>query len=496
MTTTGRRAIVAVACVGALLASACQIRVTDPVPMGPSLPLTTEGASIVDSNGRQIVLRGVNWFGFETETHAPHGLWTRDHRDVLRQIRAAGFDTIRLPFSVASLRSSTTSGIDHSIGANAELAGLTPLEVMDRIVDAAGEEGIMILLDSHRLDDQRIPELWYGDGYSEQDWVDTWVLLAERYRDRPWVIGADLKNEPHGPATWGTGDPATDWRLAAERAGDAILEVAPDWLIVVEGIEGPVEGQQLSGHWWGGNLEAARAHPVRLSQPDQLVYSVHEYGPGVWPQPWFEGPDVAAELARRWAIGFDWLVEEDIAPVIVGEFGGRQVGEDTVEGRWQRQLLEHLTATGTSWIHWSWNPNSTDTGGVLLDDWRTVDQPRLDLLRQAMGEGTGTTSTTTTATAPEATTTTTAPPPGDLEVRLSVSSDWGAGWCADGVVTNHGAVEVTWSVPLEVDGTPQETWNLVLEGGPGTYRASGGAPWNAVVPAGGTVGGWGLCATR
>ena len=39
------------------------------------------------------------------------------------------------------------------------------------------------------------------------------------------VIGADLHNEPHSPACWGCGDPNTDWRLAAERAGNAILSV-------------------------------------------------------------------------------------------------------------------------------------------------------------------------------------------------------------------------------------------------------------------------------
>ena len=367
-------------------------------PATPILPLSTDGARIVDARGRTVVLEGVSWFGIETETHVPHGLWTRDWTELLAEIDAAGFDTIRLPFSIESLRATSTTSINTSLGANAELAGLTPLEVMDRIVDEAGRLGLLILLDGHRLDSTRIPELWYGDGYSEADWIDTWTMLAQRYRDRPWVIGADLKNEPHGAATWGSGDPATDWRLAAERAGNAIGAVNPDWLIVVEGVEGPVPGQQLPGHWWGGNLEAARAHPVRLDVPDKLVYSVHEYGPGVYDQAWFSDPDVAATLAHRWAVGFDWLVDEDIAPVLVGEFGGREVGPDTVEGRWQRQLAAHLAAKGISWTYWSWNHNSSDTGGVLLDDWRTLDAAKVALLADLMA-------------APGPTPTTTAPAP-------------------------------------------------------------------------------------
>jgi endoglucanase len=31
-------------------------------------------------------------------------------------------------------------------------------------------------------------------------------------------------------ATWGTGDVSTDWDLAAQRAGNAILDVNPEWL--------------------------------------------------------------------------------------------------------------------------------------------------------------------------------------------------------------------------------------------------------------------------
>jgi endoglucanase len=44
-------------------------------------PLSTRGAEIIDAQGKVVVLRGVNWFGMETENHAPHGLWARDYQD-------------------------------------------------------------------------------------------------------------------------------------------------------------------------------------------------------------------------------------------------------------------------------------------------------------------------------------------------------------------------------------------------------------------------------
>ena len=336
-------------------------------------PLSTQGAEIVDAKGHPVLLRGINWFGIETDTHAPHGLWARDYKDMLAQMKDLGFNMIRLPYSVQSLQESTVKGIDFSIGSNRDLEGKTSLEVMDRIIEEAGQYGLMVLLDSHRLNDKEIPELWYGDGFTEADWVNTWTMLAKRYRHQANVIGADLKNEPHGRASWGTGDKATDWRMAAERAGEAILDINPDWLIVVEGVEKNVPGQALDTHWWGGNLEGVRNYPVRLSRLDKLVYSPHEYGSGVFPQAWFSDRTFPNNLYRRWEIGFQYIARLKLAPILVGEFGGHKIGYWSKEGIWQRQFMDYLGENNLNFAYWSWNPNSDNTGGILEDDWRSVD---------------------------------------------------------------------------------------------------------------------------
>ena len=79
----------------------------------------------------------------------------------------------------------------------------------------------------------------------------------------------------------GTGHAATDWRLAAERIGAAVLALEPRLLVFVEGVDGnccPVGTRQPA--FWGGALDAAGAAPVRLPVADKLVYSPHVYGPG------------------------------------------------------------------------------------------------------------------------------------------------------------------------------------------------------------------------
>ncbi|MEL7313773.1 MAG: cellulase family glycosylhydrolase, partial [Cyanobacteria bacterium J06559_3] len=209
-------------------------------------------------------------------------------------------------------------------------------------------------------------------------------LLAEHYRDQANIFGADLKNEPHGPASWGTYDFKTDWRWAAERAGNAILAINPDWLILVQGVEQNVPDQQLEIHWQGGNLEGARRYPVRLSVPNKLVYSPHEYGPGVFDQPWFSEDTFPENLRDRWDVGFNYLVTENIAPVLIGEFGGRQTNDQSPEGIWQRQLVDYINEHDLSYAYWSWNPNSDDTGGILLDDWQQIDAAKQALLAQTL----------------------------------------------------------------------------------------------------------------
>src|SRR5260370_728575 len=81
---------------------------------------------------------------------------------------------------------------------------------------------------------------WFGfhtDTSPEARWISDWKMLANHYKDNPLVIGADLHNEPGAPACWGCGQPTLDWRMAAQRAGNAILAVNPNWLIFVEGVD-------------------------------------------------------------------------------------------------------------------------------------------------------------------------------------------------------------------------------------------------------------------
>jgi endoglucanase len=334
----------------------------------------TQGGEILDSAGNPVIFTGINWFGLETESYAPHGLWARSLDSLLDQIVQLGFNVIRLPYSNQLFDpGSVPNGINYEL--NPDLKGLNGLQIMDKLIADAGKRGLKVILDRHRPDSHAQSELWYTSQYSQERWIQDWVMLAKRYAGNDTVIGADLHNEPHGKATWGTGDPATDWRLAAEKAGNAILAVNPNWLIIVQGVDHIGD----DWYWWGGNLSGARQYPVQLDVPGRLVYSTHVYGPGVYPQPWFSDPNFPNNLPGIWESHWSYLQKEGIAPVVVGEFGGHSVGNDK-EGVWQRSLVSYLSQNRISYFYWTLNPDSGDTGGVLLNDWQSVDPGKKALL--------------------------------------------------------------------------------------------------------------------
>jgi aryl-phospho-beta-D-glucosidase BglC (GH1 family) len=351
----------------------------------PSGYLHTSGNQIVDAAGHSVRIAAVNWFGTESTTYAPHGLWTASYKTMMTQMVQQGFNAIRLPFSLQTFApSSTPNGIDFS--KNPDLAGLNGLQVMDKIVACASQLGLKIILDDHRSAAGAGPNgdgLWYGDGYSQQDWINTWTMLASHYAGNSTVIGGDLSNEPHGPATWGDGGP-NDWAAAATLAGNGIQAVNPNWLILVEGIE-TYQGQST---WWGGNLQGVAAHPITLNTPNQLVYSPHDYPASIYPQSWFSDPNYPNSLPAVWDKEWGYIAKSGIAPVLVGEFGSKL--QSTSDQQWLQQFVKYIDQTGMSgggqgisWAYWSWNPNSGDTGGILQDDWSTVNTAKIAAIQPA-----------------------------------------------------------------------------------------------------------------
>ncbi|MFC9507660.1 cellulase family glycosylhydrolase [Streptomyces sp. NPDC057002] len=444
----------------------------------------TSGRQILDAAGAPVRIAGVNWFGFETANHVVHGLWARDYKSMIDQMRSLGYNTIRMPYSDDILKPGTMPDSVNHDGKNTDLRGLTSLQVLDKIVAYAGQAGLKIVLDRHRPDAAGQSALWYTASVPESTWITNLKALATRYKGNSTVVGIDLHNEPHDPACWGCGDTTRDWRLAAQRAGNAVLSANPELLIMVEG----VQSYNGTNGWWGGNLMGVAQYPVQLDVPNRLVYSAHDYATSVAQQPWFSDPSFPANMPGIWDKYWGYIFKQNIAPVWLGEFGTTL--QSTVDQRWLSALVTYLRSTSANgadsfhWTFWSWNPNSGDTGGILKDDWQTVDTAKDGYLKAIKapgfaGGGSG-------------------PDPGGpgdpggpaaCTAAYTVSSDWGGGFNAEVKVTNTGSTPLTsWKVAWTWSGAQKVTsmWNA-------SYTQSGAsvtavnAAHNGSVPVGASV---------
>ena len=319
---------------------------------------TTSGTRILAPTGADFVINGINWYGFETTSGVAHGLWTKDYRVIIDQIRGYGYNTIRIPFSNQMWQTNPLPA-SGQVAACASCAGKRARDILAMIVNYAGSVGLHVILDNHRSeagDSAQENGMWYTAAYPEQSWIRDWVsvlhwtegirqslgapdtITVNRYASdgAPIVLGFDLRNEPHTPgtyasgATWGSGDgvdpranpnpnpfaPACvgtstcrDWRLAAQRAGSTLMGEAarngwPFPLIFVEGVSVYPQpgGTHASGpydyYWWGGNLLGVNGNASNPGAPILLNAGGNAavLGPPVYNQVVYSAHDYGPKL--------------------------------------------------------------------------------------------------------------------------------------------------------------------------------------------------------
>lgn len=389
------------------------------------------GSRLYDKDGNEVWLTGANWFGLNCCEAIPHYLWSGDVDDMLSEVADRGINVIRFPIStelllswmngdpnpVGSVQASYDPPYDKDDGNGGIIKAGTygninkdflledgktlknSEEIFDVILDKCKKYGIKAFIDIHSPHTDNSGHnynLWYGkettDGtmVTTDLWIDSLVWTADKYKNNDTLIGYDLKNEPHGKGQEGTAaakwDGSTDennWAYAATKCADAILDVNPNALIFIEGVEQSMSGAMAGdywgmpdrrdnspyiGAWWGGNFRGAREYPIQPEHgTSQIVYSPHDYGPSVYAQTWFDKDFTTQTLLDDyWYDTWAYINAEDIAPELIGEWGGHMDGAENQ--KWMTLLRDYMIDNHINHTFWCLNTNSGDTGGL----WKNI----------------------------------------------------------------------------------------------------------------------------
>ena len=370
--------------------------------------LTTDGNRIVDQNGTEVWLTGCNWFGYNTGSNIFDGVWSCNMREALESIADHGFNLLRIPMSAELLlqwKNGEYPQANFNHAYNPELESMNSLEIFDYALTICAANGIKVMIDIHTLPTDAMGHnypLWYTDSMTVDDFYEALDWLSARYANNDTIIAYDLKNEPHGKASepdhaiWNDSEDENNWRYVAQNAGNIILDNNPHALIVIEGVQiypiDPATNNFTSTNdddyynsWWGGNLRAVADYPIDFGSPErnaQIVYSPHDYGPAVYEQPWFEGGFTYESLYEDyWHEAWLYIDEEEIAPLLIGEWGGFMSGDNLTWMTYMRQLIAEYRLNHTFWC---FNANSGDTGGLVLDDFVTWDEDKYEFVREVL----------------------------------------------------------------------------------------------------------------
>ncbi|RYP10463.1 hypothetical protein DL764_000646 [Monosporascus ibericus] len=380
----------------------------------PELPLSTQGRWIVDASGARVKLRCANWAG-HMEANVPEGLHKQPVGRIADIIAAAGFNCVRLTYSVdhalapnvkvadAFISSAGSAGVGREAidGLLAQVAeknpwvlegeGATTRRVFEEVIKSLWDRGVVTILDNHvskagNIDDGNG---WWDEafGYNRmnsryfhtQNWLDGLSAMASWGARQPGVVGLGLRNEVREWLLQGLNGRA-DWYKYMEQGARLVHAAHPDALIL---IGGTLSSTDLS-HVKVRNLDWSEWR-------DKHVWEWHSYSFTVN----FPNSGQNCDFTRDqygWNNGF--VLEQNrpwTAPLILSEFGfgmvgGPRDGLNDDDRAYFDCLKGYVLDNDSEWAIWGimgsyyFRDGQVDYDepyGVLNRDWEDFRNPKL-----------------------------------------------------------------------------------------------------------------------
>jgi hypothetical protein len=224
-----------------------------------------EGFRLLDANGADVVLNGLNMWLYDDSTSTPPSqiwnylLYCFDESDLARIRDDYGMNVLRLNLDYRWFEKSFNSTTKVSVFKNEGWAW------MDRMIEMARAQRIYLILDLHAppggyQGPSGGTATYFTNANLRKRAENLWVAVAQRYRHEPIIAAYDLINEPRPRAN-------ADWYAEAESLATAIRQQGGDSNHLVQ-VETPFP---TDGH--GVTI-------IRIADTaNRVLYDTHYYSP-------------------------------------------------------------------------------------------------------------------------------------------------------------------------------------------------------------------------
>jgi len=248
-------------------------------------------------------------------------------------IHSLGLNLVRIPINYHLFEDDMNPGVIKE----------EAFKYLDNVIALCAKHQIYTIIDLHALPGCQ-NQHWHSDNPTQKAffWVykdfqdralHLWEVIAEHYKDQPWIAGYDLINEPADP----TGEKVIPYY---KRLYDAIKKVDPNHIMFIEGDRYAKDFSKFTEVW------------------DNVVYTNHDYA-----LPGFTG-DYPGEINGKYydknILEKEFLEKSEFmlknkVPIWVGEFGPVYTNDpekDETRYRVLKDQLAYYDKYKVSWCIW------------------------------------------------------------------------------------------------------------------------------------------------
>lgn len=302
-------------------------------------------------NDQPVRIKGITWNGFQTEKYVPLGLWRHSMEFYLDLLKQNHINAIRVPFSLEFTRDFGLMPDPASIKNDVEMTNRTSIEILDALFEKAFRKDILIVLNLNRLHKDFHSNAIMDDYYSEDDFLEAWYFLLDRYGHYKNMFGIDIYEEPGFPPTT-----HIQWRHFTEKFIDRIRARYPKkkWLFFIQGLNRNENFMDMNC-----------SYPVSIT--NQIIFTPH-----IWDDQ-TESKSPISNLYEDWNRSFGHLGAQGKTVVISKMF--------TSTSFWMIFVKDYLIAQEFRNV-FLFSLEHSDIYGILDEKWMSVRTDKMNLLEK------------------------------------------------------------------------------------------------------------------